>query len=275
VSRRSQTGSLGELLPVAAVEPDGLIVTTDGRYVRLIECQRVPNMITADQGRLAVIERAFDELCRTVPDCQSLVIYAQTDPIPIKEALAEDRSRVSAARAQDTAAGHHELAVARGRLLAGLKQTVEAAAGAEQPAVAARWWIAVPYEPVPQSPREQLEQARARARGKTSWNVHHSGAVQSFTIAGQVQAALAGAGIETHVLDGMQALALLWERVHPDAAELPDLDALAKIPAIATATTPADAALQRFRILRGLCDGAGRDRRRREPRLSAPCRRDA
>ena len=45
---RSRIGSLGDVLPVALVEPDGLIVTTDGRYVRLIECDRVPNTITAD-----------------------------------------------------------------------------------------------------------------------------------------------------------------------------------------------------------------------------------
>jgi hypothetical protein len=34
------TGSLAALLPISLVEPDGLIVTTSGRYVRLIECQR-------------------------------------------------------------------------------------------------------------------------------------------------------------------------------------------------------------------------------------------
>ena len=84
MSRRARTGSLGELLPLAAVEPDGLLVTTAGRYVRLIECQRVPNAITADESRLQVLERAFRELCRAIPDRQSLVIYAQTDPIPIR-----------------------------------------------------------------------------------------------------------------------------------------------------------------------------------------------
>ena len=94
MSRTARTGSLGELLPLAAVEPDGLLVTTAGRYVRLIECQRVPNAITADESRLQVLERAFRELCRAIPDRQSLVIYAQTDPIPIDDALAEDRARV-------------------------------------------------------------------------------------------------------------------------------------------------------------------------------------
>ena len=39
-----------------------------------------------------------------------------------------------------------------------------AAAGAEQPAVAARWWVAVPYLPRLEDPREQLRCARGHAR---------------------------------------------------------------------------------------------------------------
>ena len=77
-----RVGSLGALLPVALVEPDGLIVTTEGSYVRLIECERVPNTITADRAALKLIEDAFAHLCRLIPDRQSLVIYAQTRPGP-------------------------------------------------------------------------------------------------------------------------------------------------------------------------------------------------
>ena len=57
--RKARTGSLGRLLPIDVVEPDGLIVTSDGRYVRLIECERMPNAITADDGAQARIERAI------------------------------------------------------------------------------------------------------------------------------------------------------------------------------------------------------------------------
>ena len=78
-----RVASLGDLLPIALVERDGLIVTTDGRYVRLIECEQVPNTITADPTALAQIEAAFAHLCRLIPDRQSLVIYAQTDPVPM------------------------------------------------------------------------------------------------------------------------------------------------------------------------------------------------
>jgi hypothetical protein len=229
VSRRarlSRSGSLGEVLPIAAVERDGLMITVDGRYVRLVECQRVPNTITADEGRLAQLERAFRELARTIPDRQPLVIYAQTDPIPIDEALAEDRRRVRIAAEEDLAAGHADLAATRRRFLAGLTQTVVAAGGADQPAVAARWWVAIPYLPIPDQPRERLRHTLARARGRTSFWTLHQAAVQSLALAVQIQAALAGAGIETYLLDGVQALALLWERLHP-AGELPDFDALA------------------------------------------------
>ena len=254
--RKARTGSLGELLPLAAVEPDGLLVTTAGQYVRLIQCQRVPNTITADESRLLILERAFRELCRAIPDRQSLVIYAQTDPIPIDDALAEDRARVEVACEQDDAAGNGELAATRRRFLAGLRQTVFGAAGSDQPAVAARWWVAVPYQPlVPETPREQFRNAAMRARGKTGWAAHHAAAVGSMQLTGQIQAALAGAGIETYLLGGVPTLALLWERVHP-AAEPPDLDPLADAVSVAAATTPNAAGEQRHRVLRALCDGA-------------------
>lgn len=276
MSRKARSGSLGELLPLAAVEPDGLLVTTTGQYVRLIACERVPNTITADEGRLQMLERAFRELCRAIPDRRSLVFYAQTDPIPIDDALAEDRARVGVACEQDEAAGHGELAATRRRFLAGLTQTVFGAAGSKQPAVTARWWVAVPYQPAaPETPRDQFRHAAMRARGKTSWGAHHDAAVGSLQLTGQIQAALASAGIETYLLDGVQTLALLWERIHPAAAEHPDLDLLADAVSVAVATSTDAAAEQRHRVLRALCDGAAGDRRRGEPRIPAPFRRDA
>ena len=140
----ARIGSLGSVLPVALAEPDGLIVTTDGRYVRVIECDRVPNTITADPSELGRIEACFAHLCRIIPDRQGLTILAQTDPVPIDDALAADVHAAKVAAARDELAGQPTLAAARMRLMAATRQTVRAAAGAEQPAVAARWWVVVP-----------------------------------------------------------------------------------------------------------------------------------
>ena len=78
----------------------------------------------------------------------------------MNEALAGDLELSQAAAAADRAAGHDELARARELLLEATTQTVLAAAGAEQPAVAARWWVAVPYLPRIEDPREQLQRTR-------------------------------------------------------------------------------------------------------------------
>ena len=193
------TGSLAQLLPVSLVEPDGLIVTTAGAYVRLIECERVPNTVTADPTTLATIERAYANVCRTIPDHQGIVVYAQTDPVPMKEALAGDLELAQAAAAADRAAGHDELADARELLLEATTQTVLAAAGAEQPAIAARWWVAVPYLPRLEDPREQLKALAASSRGRTLWSGHRDAADDSARVTSQIEAALRAAGIETYL----------------------------------------------------------------------------
>jgi hypothetical protein len=252
-------GSLGAQLPISLVEPDGLSVTTDGRYVRLLQCDQVPNTITADPSGLARIKDAYQALCRVIPDGQSLTIYAQTDPVPIQDALAPDEHGTHQAAAQDHRDGHPQLATARRRLYEATRQTVIAAAGAEQPAVTARWWVAVPHRPASEDPRRRLADGLAGARGKTTWNTHRDAALESLRITDQVDGALRRAGIETRLLDGTQTLALLWERLHPAADHLPDFDLLAAACEVAEATTAEDAAHARHEVLNAIAEGASWD----------------
>jgi hypothetical protein len=252
---RTRTGSLGRLLPVDVVEPDGLIVTSDGRYVRLIECERMPNAITADHGTQTRIERAFAEICRGIPDRQALAIYAQTDPIPVGEAVAEDRHRVQIACENDRRHGRDDLAQTRRRLLSAQTQSVVHAAGSEQPAVAARWWLAVPHRPEREDLRIRLRHTVAPGRARTPWRSHQRAAAESLRQTEQVQAQLAAIGIEPWPLDGVQALACLWERLHPAARTVPDLDAFADATGLASATTAEEACVRRHRILDALSSG--------------------
>jgi hypothetical protein len=256
--RRTRPGSLGSVLPVSLVEPDGLIVTTDERYVRVIECDRVPNTITADPSELRRIEDCFAHLCRIIPDRQGLVVLAQTDPVPIADALAADIRATETAAARDRLAGQPALAAARVRLMAATRQTVRAAAGAEQPAVAARWWVVVPYRPVIDDSREQLRAMAAGARGRTLLDTHCNAAIESLRLMRQVEGVLRRAGIDTWPLDGTQALSLLWERLHP-AAELSEDDEkqllaqLAGVCEVAEATSLEEASELRHAILRAVC----------------------
>ena len=250
-----RTGSIARILPIDLVEPDGLVVTADGRYVRLIECERMPNAITADAGAQARIERCFAEICRAIPDGGSIGVYAQTDPIPVDEALAEDKRRVALAARQDRQAGQVELAETRGRLLTAQRQSVVNAAGSEQPAVAARWWVAVPHRPHEDELATRFRQAIVPGGRRTSWRSHQRAAEDSLRQTELAQTQLSHAGIEPLALDGVQVLAALWERLHPAARELPDIAALADATTVASATTAEQAGAHRHQILETLARG--------------------
>ena len=150
--RAKKVASLARVLPIDNVEGDGLIITHGGSYQRIILCERLPNALTADESRQLSITRALTEICRLIPDHGALSITAQTDPIPLDEALGEDQRKVKLAQQQDRHAGREELAAVRERLFLAQKQSVINAAGSDQPAVAARWWVTVPYQPRAEDP---------------------------------------------------------------------------------------------------------------------------
>jgi hypothetical protein len=250
--------SLADLLPIALVEPDGLIVTTDGRYVRVLECAQVPNPLSADESELERVERCYRDLARQIPDGQSLTVLAQTDPV--LDALAEDRARVAHAFTQDTGRGNPELARARRRLFAGLEQTVGWAASAEQPAVTACWWVIVSSRPDHTldetiSGRERIRGIIAGSRGRETWPAHLAGAVHSQRFAAQVQTTLGGAGIDAWALDGEQALSVVWHRLHPAAPRTPDLERFRQVTRLPAVADQSLAREIRHETLEALCAG--------------------
>ena len=51
-SRHVREADLARLLPRAAIEPDGRLITTEVRYVRAPECETVPNPVSAGEDTL-------------------------------------------------------------------------------------------------------------------------------------------------------------------------------------------------------------------------------
>ena len=98
----------------------------------------------------------------------------------------------------------------------------------------------------------------AGARGRTLLETHCNAAVESSRLNRQVEAVLRRAGIDTWLLDGTQALSLLWERLHP-AAELAEdeeerlLEQLGAACEVAEATSLEEASEVRHRILGAIC----------------------
>ncbi len=71
--------SAAELLGVAAIDADGLLVREDGAYVRYLEVGSV-NPLVVDQAEGERISAAFAQLAARLPDRQSLQLYVQGTP---------------------------------------------------------------------------------------------------------------------------------------------------------------------------------------------------
>ena len=254
---RERTRDLAGLLPIAAVEPDGLIVTTDGRYVRAIACDHVPNPVTAGEDALERITAGWSRVCGQIPDGQALQFVVQTDPLATRDALAGDRERVAAAIDDDRRAGRAELAAVRGRLLAAQAETVHAAADAIA-AASARYFLIVPWTPE-RGIRDQLAALRPSPGGvlRTTWPVHQRAARDSLRYAESLLAALSALGVEGRLLTPIEHLALIWERLHPAADDLPDFDLLHGFAGILSSTAPDDARERRGELIDHLTHGAG------------------
>jgi hypothetical protein len=253
--RRRRT--VGELVDIAALEPDGLVVTTQGSYARVIECQHVPNVVSADPSILAQVQTAWAELCAAIPDLQGLSFYAQTDPIGVADAMLEDRERVDQAIADDQAHDRPELARCRTRLLQAQTQSVTQAARGEQPAVAARYWVAVPYRPA-LNPVRALKRAWTPAHGplRKTWGEHQRAARDSLALTEQVIAHLTDMQVDAHLMGPVEILAAGWERLHPAAGALPDLEAFDRVAQVLHATSAEQAIRHRERIINALCSTA-------------------
>jgi hypothetical protein len=263
-----RTGSIAELIDIHALEPDGLIVTGRGDYVRVIDCQFVPNPITADQAGVDAIEAGWAAVFAAIPDNQGLCLYAQTDPIPIEDAMQVDVERVERAIADDQAAGRDELARTRRRFLHAQTQSVATAAQGEQPAVSARYWVAVPWRPeLPIAERFKQACTPPRPGHRTSWEAHQQAARDSLDYTEQIGGLLGALGIDAHLMGPVEILAGLWERLHPNSRELPNFEQLDQVARIVAATTPEEASQHRREILEAITGGGeaagidGSDRR--------------
>ena len=167
------TGSLARVLPISLVEPDGLIVTTDGRYVRLIECDRVPNTITADPSELARIERCFAHAVPDHPRPPGPVDLRADRPGPDRRSARRRPRRRPGGRGRRT--GRRPRTSSRARASGCWRRPADGDRGRRRRAAGGRGAL-VGRRPLPAGDRGQRASScaalAAGARGRTLWETH-------------------------------------------------------------------------------------------------------
>jgi hypothetical protein len=244
--------SVADVVPIAAVEPDGLLVHNDGTYVRLIECVAVLQPLRGGRAHREAIRAQFSQLAARLPAGQRIQVLVEAEPLEVDRELARDWQEIDVAAAAAARRGEGAAAGAMRRLGHGLEQTVRRSALAEH-AVRLRFTVITAWRPPATSWTGWLRRRR-RAR-VLERRAHERAAADSLRLSDTVAGELTGAGCDVVALDGSDALAALARTISHGGAL--DADALVGLPQVLD-TTDADVALAHRQTLLG----GGRCRRR-------------
>ncbi len=209
-----------DLLGVAAIGEDGLLVREDGEYVRYLEVGSV-NPLVMDQAEGERVSAAFGQLAARLPDRQSLQLYVQGTPLELEDILAEETHRCeqAAGAAEDIGEGEHATAIRR--LGIAQEQSIRATALNVAP-LTLRYLVICPWRP---AGRPLLSGGASRRGLRVKASVHERAMRDSLRHAEGVRSDLEAMGVPARPLDGREVLDLLHGRFDPDARRAGELPA--------------------------------------------------
>jgi DNA helicase HerA-like ATPase len=216
IARRKR--SVGDLLGVAAIEPDGLLIGEDGLYVRYLQVG-VVNPLVLDAAEGERISAAFAQIAARLPDRQCLQLYVQGTPLALEEILADESHRCEQAAGAAQDIGERERARAIRRLGVAQEQSIRNTARTVSP-LSLRYLVVCPWQPA------GLSLLRTRRRPlRVKAEVHERAIRDCLRHTEGVRADIEAMGLPARLLAGGEVLDLLHGRFDPDALEAGGLPA--------------------------------------------------
>ncbi|MFZ0381153.1 MAG: DUF87 domain-containing protein [Solirubrobacteraceae bacterium] len=223
-TERAELREAGELLGVEAIDRTGLVITSEGAFVRIFRVMPVNPLLMSGAER----EKAaagFQRLISQLQADERIQVVVEGRPVNLEELVGGSRREV------ETCAGplptratpaRDRLGLSRWRLFAALEESLRLHADS-QAAVAVSHYLVVPFLPrrhvaraalaywkrgkLPTAPLERTLTAHRRAVRE------HLGRVDGL------RAELEGEGMATELLDGEQVVHLLWSSFSPTKAD--------------------------------------------------------
>jgi TraG P-loop domain len=230
VGGRARLPQAGELLAVEAIDRTGLVVTSEGAFVRVFRVVPPNPLLMSDQER-AQTAATFERLIGQLPAEETLQIYIQARPVNQAELLEDCRTQVQASAGPPPTRdrpGRDALARSQWRLYAALEESMLLHAD-EQGAVHVCAHVVVPWTPRQSTTAAALawaRQARPGARGLRSAALerplaaHRRAVREHLAHVDSLRAELEAEGMSTELLAGEQVFRLLQARFNPTQADL-------------------------------------------------------
>src|SRR3954453_12511848 len=183
---RSQARHAAALLPISSLSPDGLLVRSDGAYVRALDVTP-SNPLVLDEDGAERMTRGLSELLLRVPAGMSVQLYAQADPVDLEVLLQRCREQTDAATAALLGDPDRRKQGEALRELAAVHERSLALHADGQAAVDLRFALICPYLPVADRPLRRRPRLPSEARAE-----HERLARESQAHVDQLASALGG-----------------------------------------------------------------------------------
>src|ERR1017187_6156471 len=217
----------GELLAVEAIDRTGMVITSEGALVRIINVTPPNPLILSAEERVRIAQGYCHLLSRLRAD-QSLQFYVVSRPIDLDDILAGARREVSYTAGDPPASLDGEdvdpLAVSRWRLYAAMEESLRQHAD-EQAAVQTSFYVVCPYIPVRGQRHALIREIRSR-RGrlpsgqlKRTLKVHRRATRESLAFTEGMRSELDALALPSRLLNGEEVVALLWSRFNPTQSD--------------------------------------------------------
>jgi adenylylsulfate kinase-like enzyme len=223
--KRGALREAGELLAVEAIDRTGLVVTSEGAFVRIFRVAPVNPLLMSGEER----EQAagtFQRLIAQLNAGERIQLVVEGRPVNLEDLLGDVRDQVQACArmspGRDSDAGG-PLSLSRWRLYAALEESLRLHADS-QAAVEVNHYLVVPFLPRQHVARAALTYWRRRrlptAPLERSLTAHRRAVREHLGRVDALRAELDAEGMATELLDGDRAVHLLWAHFNPSNADL-------------------------------------------------------
>ena len=214
----------GELAAVEAIDRTGLIVTSEGAFVRILRVTP-PNPLLMSATEREKTAGAFGRLVSQLRAEETLQFYIDARPVNLGELLAGCRREVQASAGPAPASGQparDPLALARWRLYAAMEESLRLHAD-DQAAIEVSAYVVVPFLPRQSVARAALAWAQRRrlptAPLERPLQAHRRAVREHLAHVDALRSELEAEGMPTGLLDGEEVVRLLWARFNPTKAD--------------------------------------------------------
>ena len=214
----------GELAAVEAIDRTGLIVTSEGAFVRILRVTP-PNPLLMSATEREKTAGAFGRLVSQLRSEETLQFYIDARPVNLGELLAGCRREVQACAGPAPASGQparDPLALARWRLYAAMEESLRLHAD-DQAAIEVSAYVVVPFLPRQSVARAALAWAQRRrlptAPLERPLQAHRRAVREHLAHVDALRSELEAEGMPTGLLDGEEVVRLLWARFNPTKAD--------------------------------------------------------